>query len=151
MDHRALALTAARQGMVLVKNDNNALPLKKGLGTIAVVGPHCNATVAMQSNYHGTAPYIVSPADGLAKYAKVAAVQGCGIDGPAEDRSTIDDAVAAASSADATVIIIGLDNTQEGEGHDRCVRASLPKIGGVRVGGGGGGGTQSDACTALIH
>ena len=56
-----------------------------------------------------------------ARYAKVTAVQGCGIQSHASDRSTIDDAVAAASSADATVILIGLDNTQEGEGHDRCV------------------------------
>lgn len=117
LPHRSLALTAARQGMTLVKNDNKVLPFKNGM-SLAVVGPHCNATIAMQSNYHGQAPYIVSPIDGLSKFATVTAVEGTGISGPTRS-STIADAAAAASKADATVILIGLDGTIEGEGHDR--------------------------------
>jgi len=38
-EHRALALEAARQSIVLLKNETGALPLKKGLKTIAVLGP----------------------------------------------------------------------------------------------------------------
>ena len=76
-EHRSLALEAARQGMTLVKN-NGALPLSKTkVKTVAAVGPHCNATVALQSNYHGSAPYLISPAEGLAKYASVATELGC--------------------------------------------------------------------------
>ena len=66
-----LVLEAARQGMTLVKNDNKALPLAKNANLdIALVGPNADATVTMQSNYHGTAPYLISPAQGLLNYSK---------------------------------------------------------------------------------
>jgi len=38
-EHRALALDVARESIVLLRNAGNALPLKKGLGSIAVIGP----------------------------------------------------------------------------------------------------------------
>ena len=37
--HRQLALEAARKSIVLLKNENATLPLKKGLGHVAVIGP----------------------------------------------------------------------------------------------------------------
>lgn len=51
--HQALALEAAQQAIVLLKNEGNVLPLKAG-GKVAVVGPHFNATDVMISNYHGS-------------------------------------------------------------------------------------------------
>ena len=69
--HSDLVLEAARQGITLVKNENKALPLKKGANLdIALVGPNADATVTMQSNYHGTAPYLISPAQGMLNYSK---------------------------------------------------------------------------------
>jgi beta-D-xylosidase 4 len=63
-----LALETAQEGIVLLKNLNNALPLnfdqlknKK----IALIGPTANATVLMQSNYHGKAPYLIDPITGF--------------------------------------------------------------------------------------
>ena len=57
---------------VLLKNRNGLLPLSRNhVKTLAALGPHCNATEALQSNYHGQAPYIVSPAEGLRKYATI--------------------------------------------------------------------------------
>ena len=61
----------------LLKNAGSALPLRKHIGKIAVVGPHANSTTALQSNYHGTAPYIVSPAEGLGKYGAIDVAPGC--------------------------------------------------------------------------
>ena len=130
-EHRQLALEAARQGLVLVKNDDGGsrsavLPFSAdAVRTIAVVGPHANATVAMQSNYHGKAPIpIVSPAAALANYAaSVKCVQGCSIAG--DDTSGIAAAAAAAAAADVAVLVLGLDSTQEKEGHDRTA-ISLP-------------------------
>lgn len=49
-----LATQAAREGMVLLKNLNGTLPLNTDeIKTIAVVGPHANATTAMIGNYEG--------------------------------------------------------------------------------------------------
>ena len=51
-EHIELAREAARQGIVLLKNDNETLPLKP-VKKLALVGPHANATVAMIGNYAG--------------------------------------------------------------------------------------------------
>lgn len=48
-----LATEAAREGIVLLKNEHNALPLTMEFRTIALVGPHANATTAMIGNYAG--------------------------------------------------------------------------------------------------
>jgi len=48
--HQQLALEAARQGMVLLKNAGSALPLKPGL-KIAVIGPFSQVTAELKSDY----------------------------------------------------------------------------------------------------
>lgn len=54
-EHIELATQAAREGIVLLKNDNETLPLNSGkFKVLAVVGPHANATTAMIGNYAGT-------------------------------------------------------------------------------------------------
>lgn len=63
-----LALESAQEGIVLLKNLNNALPLNIGQlknKKIALIGPTANATVLMQSNYYGKAPYLVDPVTGF--------------------------------------------------------------------------------------
>lgn len=53
-EHIELATEAARQGTVLLKNDNDTLPFDpSNYKTLAVVGPHANATSAMLGNYAG--------------------------------------------------------------------------------------------------
>ena len=69
--HQALALEAAQQGIVLLKNDGATLPLPKASPpTLAVLGPTANATDVMQGNYYGNAPFVVSVVAGLQKYTK---------------------------------------------------------------------------------
>ena len=52
--HQELALEAARQGIVLLKNHGPALPLStRRHKTVAVIGPNSNATVTMIGNYAG--------------------------------------------------------------------------------------------------
>ncbi|GAB2781801.1 glycoside hydrolase family 3 C-terminal domain-containing protein [Dyella kyungheensis] len=62
--NRALALRAAGESMVLLKNRANTLPLKPG-DRIAVVGPNADALSVLEANYHGTARKPVTPLDGL--------------------------------------------------------------------------------------
>ncbi|OFW08399.1 MAG: glucan 1,4-alpha-glucosidase [Acidobacteria bacterium RIFCSPLOWO2_02_FULL_67_36] len=52
--HQALALEAARKSIVLLKNDGGTLPLRKGLGTIAVIGANADDVDVLLGNYNGT-------------------------------------------------------------------------------------------------
>mmetsp|Transcript_18126 Transcript_18126/g.43550 ORF Transcript_18126/g.43550 Transcript_18126/m.43550 type:complete len:739 (+) Transcript_18126:71-2287(+) len=124
-EHQELALEAARQGIVLLKN-NGALPLDAGkVKKIAVIGPHGNATTTMQGNYQGVAPYLVSPAEGLGKFAEISVQHGCDVD--SKDTSGIAAAADAAADADVTVLFVGIDQSQEREGHDRS-NITLPGV-----------------------
>ena len=112
-DHQALALQAARESIILLQNDG-ALPLDMSK-KVALIGPNANATATMQGNYNGNAPFLISPLEGLQKIgATVTYAQGCDV-GCTSD-SGFADAVNAAKAADAVVVIIGLDLSQE-----RCV------------------------------
>ena len=52
-EHQQLALTMARESMVLLQNKNDILPLKKNL-TVAVIGANANDSVMQWGNYNGT-------------------------------------------------------------------------------------------------
>jgi beta-glucosidase len=62
-DHRALAREAARKAIVLLRNENNVLPLKKELKSIAVIGP--NADKVNLGGYSGFGMKTVSLLDGI--------------------------------------------------------------------------------------
>lgn len=64
--HAALALKAARQSMVLLKN-NGALPLKQNIKRIAVIGPLADQVVPLYGNYNGTPLSAVSALEGIKK------------------------------------------------------------------------------------
>ena len=51
--HRQLALRAARESMVLLKNQDGILPLKSNFKTIAVIGPNAESLAALEGNYNG--------------------------------------------------------------------------------------------------
>lgn len=51
--NRKLALDAARESIVLLKNEHNTLPLKSSVKSIAVVGPTANSLDALLGNYNG--------------------------------------------------------------------------------------------------
>jgi beta-glucosidase len=59
--HAALSLQAARESIVLLKNERGALPLVPSIGTIAVVGPNAAALPALEGNYNAIASHPVTP------------------------------------------------------------------------------------------
>ncbi|MEO9871532.1 glycoside hydrolase family 3 C-terminal domain-containing protein [Ekhidna sp.] len=63
--HAALSLKAARESIVLLKNDENMLPLSKDLQTIAVIGPNADTRQALLGNYHGTSTNNITPLMGI--------------------------------------------------------------------------------------
>ncbi len=63
--HQALALEAARESIVLLKNEGNLLPLSKEIGSIAVVGPNADDLAVLLGNYSGTPDHAVTPLEGI--------------------------------------------------------------------------------------
>jgi xylan 1,4-beta-xylosidase len=139
---RALALEGAVQGIVLLKNQpprNGSsaappvLPLRLGsLGSIAIVGPHGNASVAMQANYYGHQPLVESntPLQRLSVRAAKAGVTvnyAAGVPtADSNETSGIPAAVAAAAASDVVLAFLGLDQVLEREGLDRDYIALPP-------------------------
>ena len=62
--NRELARRAARESMVLLKNDG-MLPFKSSPKTIAIVGPLADSIPALEGNYNGTSSQYVTPVDGI--------------------------------------------------------------------------------------
>jgi len=63
--HRALALQAAREAIVLLKNENNLLPLRKDVESIAVIGPNADDLQVLLGNYGGTPTEAITPLEGI--------------------------------------------------------------------------------------
>ncbi|KAG6593233.1 putative beta-D-xylosidase 2, partial [Cucurbita argyrosperma subsp. sororia] len=117
--HQQLALDAARQGIVLLENRHSTLPLSANHHrTVAVIGPNSDVNLTMIGNYAGVACGYVTPLEGIARYTAVIHQKGC--DGVAcTTQDSFGDAIAAARSADATVLVVGLDQSIEAETIDR--------------------------------
>ncbi|CAB4306790.1 unnamed protein product [Prunus armeniaca] len=117
-EHIELATEAAREGLVLLKNVNETLPLNSAkIKTLAVVGPHANATEVMIGNYAGVPCQYTSPIDAFKSYGEVTYEVGCDV--ACQNESLIFPAMRAAKKADATILVVGLDLSVEAEGLDR--------------------------------
>ncbi|KAK8954832.1 Beta-D-xylosidase 1 [Platanthera zijinensis] len=118
--HQSLALEAARQGIVLLKNDRRRLPLRPStLHSVAVIGPNSDATATMIGNYAGVPCGYITPLQGITRYIRTVHQAGCRdvpCFGPGQP---IDAAVPIARQTDAAVVIIGLDQSIEAEARDR--------------------------------
>ena len=67
-EHRQLALEAARESIVLLKNDNNTLPLRKDLKSIAVIGPNADDVPVLLGNYNGQPSRATTPLAGIREH-----------------------------------------------------------------------------------
>jgi beta-glucosidase len=82
-EHRALALQVARESIVLLKNEDNLLPLRKTIGSVAVIGPNADDLQVLLGNYNGTVVKAVTPLEGIrrkiAPSARLYYAPGCAI------------------------------------------------------------------------
>jgi len=117
-EHRELALEVARQSLVLLKNQNNRLPLDKTkLKSIAVIGPNADETLVLAGNYFGTPAAPVSVLAGIRALAgpavKVNYARGSELVG--YDQAGFAEAIKAAQQSDIAVVVLGLSQLLEGE------------------------------------
>ncbi|HTB63024.1 MAG TPA: glycoside hydrolase family 3 C-terminal domain-containing protein, partial [Opitutales bacterium] len=154
-EHSTLALQAARESIVLLKN-TDVLPLDKTkLMKIAVIGPNADSATMLSANYNGTPSKPVTILAGIraalaGTNCEVTYSAGCplvtGFTGPrggrgaapaTDPQQTFDDAVALAKDADVVIYVGGISANLEGEemttnydgfsGGDRT-RIELPDI-----------------------
>ncbi len=126
-EHLALAHRAALRSCVLLKNSGLLpLDLSRG-GTIGVIGPNADSRRALIGNYHGTSSHCVTVLEGIRDLAagkcRVLYSEGCALsDDRVEPLALPDDrlaeAVAVAKNSDKVILVLGLDETLEGEEGD---------------------------------
>lgn len=144
-EHVELAIDVARKSTVLLKNDG-ILPLdKKNLKTIGVVGPNADSRVALIGNYHGTSSRYITVLEGIQDEVgddvRVMYSEGCHLykdrcEALAWRQDRISEAVTVAEHSDVTVVVVGLDESLEGEemdtgnhvGSGDKADLSLPKV-----------------------
>ena len=125
-EHRQLADEVSRRACVLLKNDGT-LPLKKNVGTVGVIGPNANSRRALVGNYYGTPERYISVLEGIqnavGEDTRVLYSLGCALkcdrDEPlaqADDR--LAEALTVAEHSDVVVLVVGLNETLEGEEPD---------------------------------
>jgi beta-glucosidase len=86
--HRQLALRAAQESLVLLKNEGSLLPLTKTYGTIAVIGPNADNLDALTGNYNGTPSRPVTILSGIKQrfpLSRVLYAEGTGLIGSATE------------------------------------------------------------------
>lgn len=115
--HKNLAKEVAVKSIVLLKNKNNLLPLKKEINTLFITGPNAANTNTLLGNYHGLSSEIVTPLEGIvgqiSKGTMVRYKMGVGINDKQTNRTEW--SASLAGSSDATIAIMGISALMEGE------------------------------------
>lgn len=127
--HQELALQAAREAIVLLKNAGNLLPLKKDLRSIAVIGPNADEPRNQLGDYvpaeipQPIVTVLAGIRQAVSPDTKVTYVKGCNVLGKELDE--LAQAKAAAAQADVAVVVVGENAwhsaggpATDGEGYD---------------------------------
>lgn len=118
--HQNLALQAARESIVLLKNENHLLPLRKNYKSIAIIGPNANNLDALIGNYYGEPFNYITPLQGikekLLQKTKILYSLGCELDDNKKDK--INEAINIAEKSEIIIMVLGLTGKIEGEEGD---------------------------------
>ena len=122
-EHQAVSLEAARQSLVLLKNETNLLPLSKSVRSLAVIGPNADEQTQLICRYGPANAPIKTVYQGIKEllpHAEVIYKKGCDIIDPhfpeseildfpktAEEVRLMEEAIHAAKQAEVVVIVLG--------------------------------------------
>jgi beta-glucosidase len=107
---RALAREVAAEGSVLLKNDNGILPLRKDIGTIAVIGPDADSAQTGDYSPKIAPDQMVTVLQGIRSHVKPGTKVrfAPGLDSPLSmDKSKFAEAIDAAKQSDVAVVVVG--------------------------------------------
>ena len=122
-EHQAVSLEAARQSLVLLKNEKHLLPLSKSIRSIAVIGPNADEQTQLICRYGPANAPIKTVYQGIKEllpHAEVIYKKGCDIIDPhfpeseildfpktAEEVQLMEEAIRAAKQAEVVVMVLG--------------------------------------------
>lgn len=129
--HRKLALKAARESVVLLKN-NGILPLKKDMRSVALTGPNANSIDAVTGNYNGWAKNFSTVVSGVVSKVSPGTMVDVAYSGPLTGTEIAESSLGclAWTHPELAIVVLGLNAMYEGEE-------------GNVIGGGGGGDKES--------
>ncbi len=127
-EHQEFAYDMAKKAIVLLKNENDLLPLNiSKIKSLAVIGPNATeekpnkGTYSLLGGYSGLPPYYISVLQGLTNKldgkVKINYAKGCDL--LSNNKSGFPEAIAAANNSDAVVLVVGGSRRTGGEGVDR--------------------------------
>ena len=127
--HKELNLKAARKSIVLLKNENNLLPLDKNkIKTVGVIGPNADNRKALVGNYEGTSSEYITILEGIRGYlgdsTRIFFSEGCHlfkdrVQGLGQVNDRLAEVHAVCDRSDVVIACFGLDPGLEGEEGDQ--------------------------------
>lgn len=135
-EHKTVALQAALESIVLLKNEDSILPLSKNLNSILVCGPNAKETAHSVSRYGPMMGEVISVFDGIKAAVEegvdVQYAKGCnvvnenwselelfGVQPSESEASLLDEAVLKARNVDAVIVVLGESEHTVGESKSR--------------------------------
>ena len=124
--HQALSEEMSRRACVLLKNDG-VLPLNDTVKTVGVIGPNANSRRALVGNYYGTSDRYITVLEGVQAlmngkgrvlYAPGCALKRNRVEDLAQPVDRLAEALTVAEQSNAVVLVLGLNETLEGEQPD---------------------------------
>ncbi|WP_317047337.1 glycoside hydrolase family 3 C-terminal domain-containing protein [Lutibacter citreus] len=131
-EHRAIARESARKSFVLLKNENNILPLNKKTKTIAVIGPLADSAGDMNGSWRakGDTKDVITLLAGIqnavSSTTRVLYEKGCEKTG--SDKSNFNKAVELAKQADVVILAIGESASETGGNRSKAASIGIPSI-----------------------
>lgn len=126
-EHRDFSVEVSKKAMVLVKNEG-LLPIdKSAIKTIGVIGPDADSRVALIGNYHGTSSRYKTLLEGIqdevgddvnVMYSVGSHLYLDRVEPLAVENDRLAEALAVSRNSDVIVLVLGLDETLEGEEGD---------------------------------